>query len=503
MERKKTLAAITVLVVCLACVGVSNFGQSFDDAYITYRYALNLARGNGFVYNIGERHLGTTSPLFTLLLALGGLFYPSIPFWGWLFSILALGACAWFAFLLLSRAASFWAGFLAIPLVILNPVLIASLGNETTLLLAFLLGQYYCYQIERRSLFAILSALGTLTRGEGLLLLLIFLWYDFHRQIRLRQFDSYPLAIYIFILIPWLLFSRVYFGAFLPSTLNVKMTMTRIPGSIWTPFFQNVVSTLPGHLSPTTWGRILLFSLSLTGAIGALVYRKFVALLFFFLAYFLSYGILRVAGFPWYEAPLALAVSFFGVYGAHSIALARWAPPTAPKPHSGLRFLRAWLLHLEPDFSPHSVRYGIRPLLIFFLLGAVLTYSITRRGVEFKDDRLAPYREAGLWLKENAAEGATVGIPEVGIIGYYSGLRMMDIDGLIFPPMSAPGRMHNYQYLIRTYLPDYIISQERAPYPELRPGDIHPGVHGLACRYILVKQVRYAHRHVAIWKRTS
>jgi len=34
-----------------------------DDAYITFRYAQNLAAGLGFVYNAGERVLGTTTPL--------------------------------------------------------------------------------------------------------------------------------------------------------------------------------------------------------------------------------------------------------------------------------------------------------------------------------------------------------------------------------------------------------------------------------------------------------
>ncbi|MCB0187901.1 MAG: hypothetical protein KDE31_26715, partial [Caldilineaceae bacterium] len=40
-----------------------------DDAFITYRYAENLATGQGFVYNAGERLLGTSTPLYTLLLA--------------------------------------------------------------------------------------------------------------------------------------------------------------------------------------------------------------------------------------------------------------------------------------------------------------------------------------------------------------------------------------------------------------------------------------------------
>ncbi|HEX2897515.1 MAG TPA: hypothetical protein VHP63_05640, partial [candidate division Zixibacteria bacterium] len=45
-------------------------GFTADDALITFRYAENLAAGNGFVYNLGERVLGTTTPLFTFLLTI-------------------------------------------------------------------------------------------------------------------------------------------------------------------------------------------------------------------------------------------------------------------------------------------------------------------------------------------------------------------------------------------------------------------------------------------------
>ena len=41
----------------------------FIDSFITYRYAENLARGLGFVYSPAERVLGTSTPLFTLILS--------------------------------------------------------------------------------------------------------------------------------------------------------------------------------------------------------------------------------------------------------------------------------------------------------------------------------------------------------------------------------------------------------------------------------------------------
>jgi arabinofuranosyltransferase len=42
-----------------------------EDAYITFRYAKNLAIGNGLIYNPGERVMGFSSPLWTVWNALG------------------------------------------------------------------------------------------------------------------------------------------------------------------------------------------------------------------------------------------------------------------------------------------------------------------------------------------------------------------------------------------------------------------------------------------------
>lgn len=43
-----------------------------DDAFISFRYARHLAEGHGLVWNVGERAVaGVTSPLWTLLIALG------------------------------------------------------------------------------------------------------------------------------------------------------------------------------------------------------------------------------------------------------------------------------------------------------------------------------------------------------------------------------------------------------------------------------------------------
>lgn len=61
-----------ILAVVLFAAGVSIFLRWVpDDAYISFRYALNFAEGNGLVFNPGERVEGYSNFLWTIILGLG------------------------------------------------------------------------------------------------------------------------------------------------------------------------------------------------------------------------------------------------------------------------------------------------------------------------------------------------------------------------------------------------------------------------------------------------
>src|SRR5215211_7315006 len=61
-----------VLVALAALVArVLTGPHPIDDAFITFRYARNLAEGLGLVYNAGEWVLGTTAPLWAIILGGG------------------------------------------------------------------------------------------------------------------------------------------------------------------------------------------------------------------------------------------------------------------------------------------------------------------------------------------------------------------------------------------------------------------------------------------------
>ena len=65
---------VRALLACMLIVAGLAFAlvpqpRTIDDAFITFRYARNIVEGNGSVYNPGTRTLGTTTPLYTLLMA--------------------------------------------------------------------------------------------------------------------------------------------------------------------------------------------------------------------------------------------------------------------------------------------------------------------------------------------------------------------------------------------------------------------------------------------------
>src|SRR5436190_7020418 len=64
------LGLLLVLAAAVRVYVEQSTGFQFDDAWITYRYAENLAAGNGFVYNPGEYVEGSTAPLLVVLLSL-------------------------------------------------------------------------------------------------------------------------------------------------------------------------------------------------------------------------------------------------------------------------------------------------------------------------------------------------------------------------------------------------------------------------------------------------
>jgi len=59
---------MTIIILLTGMIRLLIGPRIIDDAFITFRYAQNIAESQGFVYNLGERVMDTTTLFFTLML---------------------------------------------------------------------------------------------------------------------------------------------------------------------------------------------------------------------------------------------------------------------------------------------------------------------------------------------------------------------------------------------------------------------------------------------------
>ena len=124
---------LLALTLALALViGLRFIDSTYDDAYITYRYARNLASGHGLVYNLGQDFLGTTTPLYSLLLAGLNPLLP-IPKASGLISLGSLLGAIFFCEVLGRQNRIRFAGSMAALFLVTEPQIYQIFGGETLL----------------------------------------------------------------------------------------------------------------------------------------------------------------------------------------------------------------------------------------------------------------------------------------------------------------------------------------------------------------------------------
>lgn len=71
MSNLKYFLLLPVVILVVIYFPTNHFFiNQYDDSYITYRYAINLAQGNGIVFNIGEKTDSASSFLYTVILSI-------------------------------------------------------------------------------------------------------------------------------------------------------------------------------------------------------------------------------------------------------------------------------------------------------------------------------------------------------------------------------------------------------------------------------------------------
>ena len=399
---------------------------TIDDAYISYRYARNLARGLGLVYNAGERIEGYTNFLWTVLLAgaVGVGLDPDVVA-KILGALSALGALG-FTYLLAERWKSFevlpcFATWLLASSIVFSGY--AVFGLETSFFVFLILAGSWLFYREsdaaieasrapsndRRAFLRALPfsglvfGLAGITRPEAPMyigILMLFLGRRlFSAQNLLRG------ALFVLPVACHVLWRRSYYGTWLPNTLSAKTgDLSAQVGWGW-DYFQRYAITV---------GPVLY--LALFGVILGYVARRREVLAFAVLA--------------------ALVAGYIVLVGGDWMPVYRFASPFEP------------FAFLLVDLAARDIvdrRSRVATLAIAGFAIAVLAYRVdsleTSRKTILSEDRVWRERTEGTtrWLLDHNKPG-TLALGDIGYIGYATDYPILDLLGLVDPVISKlPG----------------------------------------------------------------
>lgn len=401
LERRRTAAVVAVVALLLVLQVWAFSGLPHDDAFITYRYGENCARGRGLVFNPGERVLGFTSPLHVLVAAglhaaVGHAALPRV--------LAALGCAAWTAQSLvvarlltgaLERRAAWVVGAL---------IAVGGVGSqrwvalETNLAVALSLGALALALEDRWRAAALVAGLACLARPDAGIMALLLAAYG---TSRLRARMLVPGAVFLAVVLPWVVFATVYFGSPVPEPLRVKFQRTGL-GEYLVHVLREGPLTLWGVEAPSAWLVAVTWLFAVAGA--AVLVRR--------------------------ERPLGLLVA----YGLlHLVSYLYLRPFRAHEWHlyPGLLVLGvcSWSCLLQIP----ARRFRIPGIVALLAICSVRTLAFARQypTAYWFGARDQTYRAAGEFLRANVRPGERVAAVEVGTLGYFSDATLYDLGGLI------------------------------------------------------------------------
>ncbi len=400
-----------------------------DDAYITLRYAERLADGQGFTFNPGERVLGTTTPLMTLIVA--GLIKLGVSsqlgaVWVGIASDLATIAMLY----LLGRSigatkAGVVAGYLYS---VLTPIVgHAVSGMETPLYLLLITTTFTMAFRGHLRLTAATAAVAVLLRPDALILVSALIGaialQTWHRRQGRSLRDSIkamlwlywqPAAVFVLVVAPWVGAAWFYFGSPIPQSLIAKWELP-IPDD---PLIS--VKLLANYFSDTNKRFFLAFTT--LAAIGILFDLRKKWQFWLVLAWAFVYAVLFVVTkkfvypimpFEWYFLPLLIPYSFAAAQGI--VAISRWLGTGVPRERKVASFSLATLVSM------------VLVLHVPMIVGMKEELARVIGGREELYFRMASH------ILQRAGDGEVIAAREIGALGAGYPGPILDMHGLVTP----------------------------------------------------------------------
>lgn len=438
------LVVLAVGLVMILFVGLSALsalsgapGFPLDDGWIHQTYARNFARNGRFEYIPGVVSAGSTSPLWTILLAVGYLLRLPYLLWTYLLGGLSLLWLALTSVRLWQLLWPEWGNKDWLPGVVVAlswPLVWAAASGMETLLFAALglqlIVMYTQLALEaapstsKIALLGVLSGVLILVRPDGLVLLLLLAiglcllpgsW-----QIRFKRVVVYGITAVI-PLLPYFAFNYYTSGSVWPNTFYAKQTeyQALLAEPIWSRVLRLLYFSVGG--AEQGWQgisgvRLLLLPGLIVAGLIAVKQDWFRRRLLYTLPLLWAGG--HVVLYAWrlpvtyqHGRYLFAAIPLWIVYG-----LAGWLG------------LFAWMGNGRLGRMGKQVAVlTFALLLLFFTVLGAQTYATD---VAFIEGEMVATAH---WLAENTPPDALIASHDIGAIGYFAERPLLDLAGLISP----------------------------------------------------------------------
>lgn len=487
---------ISALVVFLLQIAdYINFGV--DDVFISLRVAENVAKGNGYVYNVGEFVEGYSNWLWVTMLAVFGKmgytqdYAPHAFLWvakimSLLFGIGTILLAARLGYKIAKRAgypAHLVSSLLVLALCSCGPFVLWSWGGLETTQSAFLLTLAMLqawYLIDRTDthqtlksssliLLAVTFTLLALTRPEAILYGisgLLFLYLYAHKKIEHKKVVVSGILPFALLYAVFLVWRWTTYHDLLPNTFYAKTAGGLRSYGLSLKYLLGGIAFVTGPLLlAIPFAKSRRIASGIVGFLYAVLLTNFV-----FIAYS---GGDWMAGYRFF-VPIAPALLTLGIIGL--LNLSRMVSADTSFASLGLKFyVFTIVMGLGEVFAARTlVRGQIQTMPSG--IGSLPGHSV------------AWHEEIGDWFRANVHDHATVATGEAGMIGYKNpNIRILDLGGLLdryIAQTKKKGMMPDVNYVFNQR-PDFILIynsgaaaetlKDTHPIPEVHSAMDYPG----------------------------